>query len=148
MNIQTMNPNVLEQKIFQLVKSHLSDRKILAINHVRPINTGWETEIIAFQVQFQKVGQEDSLVDNLILRIYQNNDDKNKVVTESNIMSFLGTIGYPVPKILFKDIQLTVFDRPLLVMEQIDGPTLGDVLFSSKSDKQQIITRFCQLLIR
>ena len=147
MSNQTANATDLKLKILKLVKKNLPERKIIDIKDIKPINNGWETQIISFQLQYQSSNEVYPVIEDLILRIYQEISDDTKAITESNIMLFLNSVGYRVPRVLFRDLNKSIFDRPLIVMKKINGCTLGEILFSLNSDKEKILTRFCQLLL-
>lgn len=115
----------------------------LEIADLTPMTDGWECEVDAFALIEGGARRE------LILRRYQGRDAGRKAEAEFAILRQLGDVGYPVPRALALATEDSPLAQPFVIMEKIEGPSLGSLLRQSngKSDRDAL-QRLSDLLAR
>ena len=113
---------------------------------LREIGDGWENEVYSFAL-----ADEASAVpvrEDLILRIYSGGDGSRRAAREFDAMRRLRQVGYPVPQVLWLEIDPSWLERPFVIMERIPGRS-GDQVFlaSSAVRQQELVALFCRLLV-
>jgi len=117
------------------------------IGDVTNISAGWESEMVAFQVEHGPAGARQR--EALILRIYPGGDAVDKSAREFRGMRQLHQAGYPVPRVLVLEREHSPFGRPFVIMERVDGQVLWPLLFDASGQRQQeLLTLFCRLFVR
>jgi len=122
-------------------------RQSVQVTSLARINAGWESDVYAFDVQHGPPGNRQH--ENLILRIYPGDDAQAKAAREFEGMRRLHKAGYPVPQVLFLELENSPFGKPFVIMERIEGQTLWPLLLNSPRQKQrELLTLFCDLFVR
>ena len=120
------------------------ERAQLRLTDLSRISDGWETEVFSFSVEY--VEGKTPKREELILRVYPGNDAAEKSVREFEGLRQLHASGYPVPRVSFIETDETVLGQPFVVMEKIDGRSLGAALNESSPEKRAELTAlFCRL---
>jgi aminoglycoside phosphotransferase (APT) family kinase protein len=104
------------------------------VTELQDITTGWETQIVAFQLQSRHSDPKP-----MVIRIYSGASGGEKAEREYNIMLRLNTIGYNVPKVYAFETGFSQLDSPFLVMERIMGGVLWDRLKTGLQNSYQSI---------
>jgi aminoglycoside phosphotransferase (APT) family kinase protein len=112
----------------------------LKITNFRNITSGWETEILSFDLE-----ESNDQVQNLIARIYPGSDSVVKAQKEANTMKKIQEIGYPVPEIHVVETEATHLGNPFIIMDRIDGGTLDDKL---QENERRWVPVFFDLFVR
>lgn len=110
------------------------------------ISDGWETDVFSFTVEYEKAGERNSK--DLILRIYPGDYAPHKSATEFNTMKQLYEVGYKVPRVLLLGSDDVPFGKPFVIMERINGRSLGDVIYQSPDEKKlELANLFCKMFV-
>jgi aminoglycoside phosphotransferase (APT) family kinase protein len=92
------------------------------------ITSGWETEIISFDVAYFFKGERH--YDNLIARFYPGHTGVYRARFEFDLLQSLHSVGYPVPHVHSVETEPEIFERPFIIMQRIIGSTMMDLMFS------------------
>jgi aminoglycoside phosphotransferase (APT) family kinase protein len=109
-----------ESRLYTYLRSRLNQDDI-QIHNIRNITSGWETEIISFDLRYNS-GQ----VQHLVARIYPGGDRVAKAEKESSTMRIVQELGYPVPRVHILETEPSHLGNPFIIMDRIDGGTLDD----------------------
>ena len=119
----------------------------LQIDQLTSISSGWESDVYAFAVEHGLPDNRQS--HNLVLRIYPGNDASEKSRKEFRGMSQLYKAGYPVPQVHLLEVENSPFGKPFIIMDKIEGETLGDVMSTASPERQrELISVFSGLLVQ
>jgi aminoglycoside phosphotransferase (APT) family kinase protein len=117
------------------------------ISDLKLISSNPESSVYGFTMQYQENGVAKN--DALILKTFS--DDvlgKDRTLKERHALKQLNYRGYPVPRPVASEIDAGHIGIPFIIMEQISGELLGDVLGrSAESEQQPLLTSFVQLLV-
>ena len=104
--------------------------------------SGWETEIYCFQINSNIFGYG-----NIVLRIYPHFNFGYRAHKEFRVMKWLKGKDFPVPEVLLVESENNIFSKPFIIMEEIKGKTLTEVL-KNKSETQytQYMRKFTKIL--
>ncbi|RPJ45140.1 MAG: hypothetical protein EHM21_09620 [Chloroflexi bacterium] len=123
------------------------DRSGAAIHDVIDLNTGWESEVHSFSVDWVQDGLPCS--EDLILRIYPGQDAFSKAKKEYEALELLHRAGYPVPRVDRLELDPAPFGKPFLIMERIHGQPMWKPMFHGSWFKQHALrVKFCSLFSR
>ncbi|MFW9840918.1 MAG: phosphotransferase family protein [Candidatus Thorarchaeota archaeon] len=103
------------------------DQDDLLISNLKNITSGWETEILSFDLE-----DSEGHVQKLVARIYPGLDAVHKAKKESSIMMKLQEIGYPVPTVHLVETEKSHLGNPFMIMDRIDGGTLDDKMYEDQ----------------
>jgi len=110
------------------------------------ISDGWENEVYSFTVEYEEDGERKR--DDLILRIYPGDGARQKAAREFNGMKKLHELGFPVPEVLILEMDDSPFGKPFVIMEKINGRSMGQVFDESPDEKRRdLITLFCRMFV-
>lgn len=56
-------------------------------------------------------------------------------------------MGYPIPRVIYRDKDATRLGKPLLVMQKIEGRPLGDLMRDDIARQPELLSRFVQLVV-
>jgi aminoglycoside phosphotransferase (APT) family kinase protein len=98
----------------------------LELHNIQNITSGWETEIISFDVQYWVSEYQE--VKHLIARIYPGAPWAHRAKFEFDILQSLAALGFPVPQVFAVETDSEVFEGPFLVMERILGSTMMEIM--------------------
>jgi aminoglycoside phosphotransferase (APT) family kinase protein len=123
------------------------DRPRARIIDVTRITDGWECEVYAFRLAHGDEGLTASR--DLILRIYQGPQAARKAHVEFDVMTRLHDAGYPVPRVFGCIVDDSPLDKPLLIMERIEGRLLGTIVEGAEEPRRaDLLRQFSALLAR
>ena len=132
---------LVAEKLLKEVNGVSDNYEILNISK----NTsGWETDIYFFTVKQEKA------VSNYALRMYNGISDFsiNTAKKEFFLLSHLHQNNFPVPKVFLLDTTLEIMSNPYIVMEKIEGITLGSILESEDHNHQVYLKKFFDFYYR
>ena len=132
-----------EDSLLTYFQLHFWDRKDIQINNLRDITTGWETEILSFDIEWTENGERG--FQKLVARVYPGKNADIKVQRESKTMKQLLDLGYPVPTVHIVETEKSQLGQPFMIMDRIDGGTLDDKL---QEDYEKWRREFSRLFVR
>lgn len=122
-------------------------RQVLAIEQMQEITSGWESELVSFVVQYETAGLQQQ--ESLILRMLPGANASEKAIREFQSIRQLTHAAYPVPQVYDFGAAAEPFGTPFLLMERIDGITLGDAFATATAAQaHQLLMSFCQLFVQ
>ena len=111
--------------------------------NLQRITSGWESDVYSFDLER---GQART---GLILRIYPGDDAREKSAREYRSLRLLRDAGYPVPETFLLRIDDSLFGKPVVIMERVDGGDLWPLLArASGEESDRLLTLFCGLFVR
>jgi len=113
-----------EQTLLTYLQLHYWNRYELQIHNFQNITTGWETEILSFNLEWVENGKRE--LQKLVARIYPGKNADVKVQREATTMKRLLELGYPVPLVHIVESEKSQLGQPFMIMDRIDGGTLDD----------------------
>jgi len=113
-----------EQTLLTYLQLHYWNRNDLQIHNLQNITTGWETEILSFNLEWAENGKRE--LQKLVARIYPGKNADVKVRREATTMKRLLELGYPVPLVHIVESEKSQLGQPFMIMDRIDGGTLDD----------------------
>lgn len=134
-----LNDKEIQPRLLSYIKQ---TRPIKQINNLTKITSGWENEVYSFTAEYDD-SQED-----LILRIYPGDHAEWKSGREFNGIKRLYEIGFPVPKVHILEHDSSVFGKPFIIMEKINGREGGKVIDESYGEQRdRLVNQFCQIFV-
>jgi aminoglycoside phosphotransferase (APT) family kinase protein len=147
--------NDIQNRLLNFYKREFPLRESITISSLTQITDGWENEVYSFTIEY---GEATDLpasegkwrkCEDLILRIYPGHDAPQKSEREFNAMKKLHEIGFPVPQVLLLELNNSPFGKPFVIMEKINGKSMGDVFDESiEAKRRELLTLFCQMFVR
>jgi len=136
----------LQRKMPKFLRERFpADKQARAENLVK-VTSGWETDIYSFVLE--RWSDDGYHSDDLILRIYNGDYSKEKSTREFKVMCRLYETGFPVPKVYYLETDTSIFGKPFVIMEKIDGQSMGEILkVSSEAKRQDLIDLFCKMFV-
>ncbi|MHA1974543.1 MAG: phosphotransferase family protein [Candidatus Hodarchaeales archaeon] len=141
----------LTKPLTNFFRDHLPEVKKLEISNIKRILGGLETEIHYFKCKYETTDYKKDL--ELIIRIYHSQYANEFAESEFETLTKLKTLNYPVPKVYFKENSSKYIGKPFLIMDYIDGVTMGDLMekaLKSENPKalSELISQFSELLYK
>ena len=122
----------IEAKFLHYLTLKLNSSEI-ALTLSGEILSGWETEIYFFEISPDLFSNSK-----IVLRLYPHINLSQKAENEYHCLSWLHQKGYSVPTVLLLETDPNnSFKRPFIVLEQIEGSTLTDLLGRSNPSEQE-----------
>jgi aminoglycoside phosphotransferase (APT) family kinase protein len=142
-----LSEHVLQQRFLQQYQHTLPHKAHAEIVHFASLASGWESEIFALTLAYRE-GEMRKTTD-LILKIVQGEQRRQKATLEYVHIKLLTRAGYPVPQLVqfsAKDTEL----GPYILMEYVRGQSLMEALQDTSDDAQRtaLIQLFCSLLVQ
>jgi aminoglycoside phosphotransferase (APT) family kinase protein len=109
------------------------------------ISDGWENEVYSFALADATAAGPAR--EELILRIYPGNDGPQKAAREFEAMRRLRLVGFPVPQVLWLELDPSWLGRPFVIMEKIPGRSITQVFLASAAERQQELLALCGRLL-
>ncbi len=132
-------------RVYCYVKFDYYDQ--VEINDLKIIVSNPESSVYSFTLRYNQNGEAKS--DSLILKTFT--DDvygKDRTLKERHALKQLHYRGYPVPRPVASEVDAGHIGQPFIIMEQVQGQKLSDVLASSSESRQHaLLTPFVQLLV-
>ncbi|MBY8997107.1 MAG: phosphotransferase [Candidatus Thorarchaeota archaeon] len=119
-----------EQTLLTYLQLHYWTRDDIQIHNLRNITTGWETEILSFNLEWAENGERE--LQRLVARIYPGKNAAIKAQREATTMKRLLELGYPVPVVQIVETEKSHLGQPFMIMDRIDGGTLDDKLHENE----------------
>ncbi|MHA1965131.1 MAG: phosphotransferase family protein [Candidatus Thorarchaeota archaeon] len=116
--------------LLKYLSSHYPTRDGIQIHNLQNITTGWETEILSFDLEWFESGGK--MLHKLVARIYPGKNVEVRAQREANTMTRLQELGYPVPAVHIVETELSHLGHPFMIMDRIDGGTLDDKLHENQ----------------
>lgn len=138
----------MTETILPLLETYLRtvfpERPGIAVNRLQSLNTGWESDVYAFDAAWN--GEEVPL----ILRIYPGSDADEKSVREFHNLRVLKKLGYPVPRVdRLETSAASPFGKPFLLMERVPGRGMWGPMFrGAPEERARLLEQFCALFAR
>jgi len=125
-----------------------SDRAGITVTQLESLNTGWESDVYAFDAAWNADGAPKS--EPLILRIYPGSDADEKSVREFHNLAELKKQGYPVPRVdRLETTASSPFGKPFLIMERVPGRGMWGPMFRGEPEQRaRLLDQFCDLFAR
>ena len=137
----------LKRDLQRFSETHFSDYRGLCVTDLTPIAEGWENEVYSFVMHYEHMGQR--MREDLILRLYPGVDATDKSGHEFRVMEGLHGVGYPVPKLHVLESNGTCLGKPFVIMERIDGRSLGEAARGASPQRyQELLRLFCDLFVQ
>ncbi len=119
----------------------------IELTHLIDITSGWENDLLSFDLSYQDQGKQ--IEKELVARIYPATDSSTKSAHEYRVMVKLWELNYPVPTMEILENSGEIIGKPFVIMERIDGPTMGEVLNnSSEKNQNEIMNQFVDLYLQ
>jgi len=110
------------------------------------IAQGWETEIYSFSLE-REVDYEMHSKE-LILRMYNGEGTEGKSSKEFKAMAKLHELKFPTAKVYHLETNRSVLGKPFVIMEKIDGQSMGKILETSPSKtREEMVKLFCRIFV-
>lgn len=103
------------------------------VSGVTFLGSGYEADVYAFTRSAN--GRDAGEAEPLILRLYDGEGAGEKAEREYRAMRRLRAVGYPVPRVRLRRRDRSPLGRPFVVMERIDGVSLGVQYWSAPEDR-------------
>jgi aminoglycoside phosphotransferase (APT) family kinase protein len=136
----------IQRGLLRLYQREFPSREHTQIQKLSRISDGWETDVYSYTVEYDTATGRNR--EERILRIYPGDDAPQKCAREFNAMEQLFEAGFPVPRVPLMELDEVYFGRPCVIMEKIDGRSMGAVADESPVEKKlELLTRFCRILV-
>ena len=132
----------LEDRVAAISSATFGPGDVVALRH---LTTGWESEVWSFDF----VPQSGIEPLRLVARLYAGPGAAGKGRTETVVMPFARNAGLAVPEVFGFVDDGNSSDRPLMVMERVEGAVLGDRMHqASESERDAWLAEFAKLAAR
>lgn len=123
------------------------ESQVVTISQVENMTTGWESELFAFVLESARPAQKQTAQ---VARLHQGGDAGRKARYEFTTLQQLAQAGYPVPLVYGVDETGEFVGKPFLIMEKIQGLTLGALMQDAPSPAafQVLLTQFVDLFVQ
>jgi aminoglycoside phosphotransferase (APT) family kinase protein len=135
-------PYMNESAISNYLGSVYKEKSDIHVCNLQNITSGWETEILAFEVDW--VEDHETVSQKLVARIYPGKDAARKAEREGLMMKGLSKMGYPVPEVHIVELDSQYLGQPFIIMDHIEGGTIDDRLHE---DEEKWTKVFHQLFV-
>jgi aminoglycoside phosphotransferase (APT) family kinase protein len=116
------------------------------ISQFSRVGEGWENDVFSFRLE--RIEGEGRQSEDLVLRIYAGDGAGEKAKREFGTMKRLSEQSFPVPRVVLLESGPTVFGRPFVVMEKIQGRLLGEIyLEASWGKRRELMRMFCKMFV-
>lgn len=124
------------------------ERQAITVTRLESLNTGWESDVYAFDAAWDADGGQQS--EPLILRIYPGADANEKSVREFHNLAQLKKQDYPVPRVDRLETSVnSPFGKPFLIMERVPGSGMWGPMFRGEPEQRaRLLDQFCDLFAR
>lgn len=116
----------------------------IVVSGMKSISDGWESDVFAFDIPASDAPGWQS--GPRVLRMYYGASSGSSARQEFRALDLLARAGYPVPRVDFAEPSVDVLGRSFLVMERIDGVSMGRRWRDSDPAVfEREVQRFCAL---
>jgi len=138
--------NDIQSRLLSFYKKKHASYENTEIANLTKISDGWENEVYSFAIEYGEGAEKRS--DDLILRIYPGDGAHQKAAKEFGGMKKLHEFGFPVPEVLALELDDSYFGKPFVIMEKINGRSMGQIIDESSDEKrQELVTLFCEMFV-
>ena len=120
-----MSESKLAVNLVEYFRSRHPTKTNVEVSNLAKIASGWETDIYSFSLSY--VCNNESHLQDLVLRVYPSGDSVVKSAREFGVMAKLHDLGFPVPKVYFLETDRPLLGNPFVIMEKINGRTMAEV---------------------
>ncbi len=131
-----------EKALLTYFQLHYWNRDDVHIHNLENITTGWETEILSFDLEWTENGVRG--LQKLVARVYPGKNADIKVQREATTMKRILDLGYPVPTVHIVETEKSQLGQPFMIMDRIDGGTLDDRL---RANGEKWLHEFSRLFV-
>jgi len=127
----------LALKLEQYIADKVTYLKNPQVSNLRCINSGWESDVYAFCLNFLHAGT--TCTRKMILRSYTGQDVPlfpHKPLHEFQVLHQLCADGYPVPEVYLLECDAACLGNPFVLMEQVEGEVLDKVFAKASTAKR------------
>jgi len=136
--------NDIQRKLLDFYKKRVNEDVEIPV--FAKISDGWENEVYSFTAEYEQGGEHKR--DDLILRLYPGDGARQKASREFSGMKKLHELRFPVPEVLILELDDSPFGKPFVIMERINGRSMGQVFDESPDEKRRdLITLFCGMFV-
>jgi len=142
----TVPDNEIQRRLLEYYERIDSSKQNFEIRNFTKITSGWENEVYSYDLIYNQNGQQNR--GELILRIYPGDHAEGKSSREFNAMKELHNLGFPVPQVYILEHDKSIFGKPFVIMEKINGQILWKVIDnSSENRKMELANKFCRIFV-
>jgi aminoglycoside phosphotransferase (APT) family kinase protein len=135
-----------QSKLLDYYKNTEPSKQNIEIHNFTKITSGWENEVYSYDAEYNENSHQKH--EELILRIYPGNHAEGKSTKEFNAMKKLHEIGFPVPQVYVLEHDNSIFGKPFVIMERINGQILWKVIDNSAEErKMELARQFCRIFV-
>jgi len=110
------------------------------------IAQGWETEIYSFGLEHEV--DDETHTKTMVLRMYNGEGAEGKSLKEFRSMAKLHELRYPTAKVYHLEPNRSVLGKPFVIMEMVDGQSMGKIIETSPSKtREEMVRLFCRMFI-
>ena len=110
------------------------------------IAQGWETEIYSFGLE--RDVDDETHAKTLVLRMYNGEGTEGKSTKEFKAMAKLHGLKFPTAKVYHLETNRSVLGKPFVIMEKIDGQSMGKLIITSpRKTGEEMIRLFCRIFV-
>ena len=142
----TFSDNEIQSRLLRFYESTEPSKQNYKIQNFAKITSGWENEVYSFDADYNEKGNLNH--EELILRIYPGDHAEDKSSREFNAMRELHKAGFPVPQVYTLEHDKSIFGKPFVIMERINGQILWKVVDNaSETRKMELVNKFCRMFV-
>ena len=141
----TISTEELQKNLKKYLESRITSGRHIKVSSPVRITSGWETDVYSFKSEYESDGKLSS--DDLILRLYPGDGAEEKAAKEFNAMAQLHRVGFPVPKVYWLEIVKSTLGKPFVIMEKVNGQSMGEALNESENTKKTMLRLFCKIFV-
>ncbi len=119
MPIDPTRPEQVGPALLDYLAAHLDAADLRFAEPLEAITRGWETHIYCFRLAGE--GLDPAWARPLVLRIYASADQGGKAEREAAVQRFCAERGYPAPRPLAVETDLSALGLPFMIMERAPG---------------------------
>lgn len=110
------------------------------------IAQGWETEIYSFSLEREV--DDETHTKALVLRMYNGEGAEGKSLKEFKAMAKLHELKFPTAKVYHLEPNRSILGKPFVIMEMIDGQSMGKIIETSPSKtREEMVRLFCRMFV-
>jgi aminoglycoside phosphotransferase (APT) family kinase protein len=119
---------------------------VATVTEAKKLPMGWETELYSIVVESESSGRH--VKEQHIVRLFSGANGRDKAEGEYKALTYLYSVGYPVPKVFYLETDTGTLGKPFITMERIEGRTMMNYLRNASEEEQQsMMTLFVKLLV-
>ena len=140
-----ISTEILQATLKNYLESHIPSKKHIRIDSLVKITDGWETDVYSFRSEYES--NRKHFFNDMILRMYPGDESEGKATKEFNAIAQLLKAGYPVPKVYYLETNRSILGKPFMIMEKINGQSLGVVLEKKLETRETLFRLFCKMFV-